>query len=1027
MNETNYVERLKKASISELRFDDVRLKRSIQNAGFCNLPDLLSLTDKEIDIQFDSRYADSIIKMRKKYRTAPDAFAASMLQPKIAEKPANVKEPLEVRRPLELKAEATSSIEQYEYDLSRFPLTRSHGLFSEELEEFEERARDTFDDLASRSENVMVYQAFEEFSTDLDELSAAFEELIKRYPTKPRIVLMLIDKYLPNAFMVYVADKARRVFNDHNLWGNFFASLGILDSNVQGLVKHIFIKHVEERGMPLYGREEETNYYLYTALLHGGLSEDSWSNLWEKLLPLAREVSRGGLGFGGEMDGLSVLRELKNPESRYTPEKAVLNILEKAPDSTIAPLFEASMRVAAQIVDSNRVKSRYTMLSSFGLPEAAMQALRDNQERSASSAAGRKTVASTQERRSETHRLIYLPTASLQLDLSEGVVTMRWPRQQFPLHFAGDKIDYYVDGELQASSEFDMSVGKCILNAVGFAIDPRARYDVELKLMHKDEHTGDYIELSSLNQTFRRNKPGCFEFIKDGKGSYRLRGKNERLTKRRRIAYIVKDGYKIVPGQGMKVVSEYEASGDWGDNQIFIYDVEPGSAGSVVNELTGEEVAVWQERYVAKIIKHRIIGETSDGVDLYGRIPNELDTNDGLPSVSIEALDGADALKDLDIVCCCDGELVSIPRRVMCEDDAGKAGTARIELDPSKANLFSWHIKECIIEARQKSASSKVVFRYRFAVVPIQEFRPLSIIFDCGHAVAEYGFQACLPIDVVRVSEETDAKVECDNSDSLNAWERYEAKALLKDEFLHVRIRSRESGKETDAKLALAAIDVEIPERLANLSEERSICLADALELGPSAANFKIVSYGWRYNRAALVMLGSKPLFFKNLKQPGEYGFNLFRHASLFQQTDYRAPCCLPLKLSLHYGDDVSTGELKPAWTDVQMLDCAEGLGINGWKLLPDESLGYVLRFEGKPLCDIHFRFFILSKYKDKYKERDNKPIATAFAGKDSVEVALPPSVVRRLGNKREVAVEMSPSDFFGDPRREYATRIILK
>ena len=43
--------------------------------------------------------------------------------------------------------------------------------------------------------------------------------------------------------------------------------------------------------MPLYGRDEEVNYYFYTALLHGGLSEDSWSNLWEKLLPLAKEVS----------------------------------------------------------------------------------------------------------------------------------------------------------------------------------------------------------------------------------------------------------------------------------------------------------------------------------------------------------------------------------------------------------------------------------------------------------------------------------------------------------------------------------------------------------------------------------------------------------------------------------------------------------------------------------------------------------------------------------------------------------------
>ena len=85
MSESNYLERLEKTSISELSFDDVRLKRSIQKAGFCYLPDLLSLADKEIDARFDSRYADSIIRMRKKYRAAPDDFAASMLQPKMVE------------------------------------------------------------------------------------------------------------------------------------------------------------------------------------------------------------------------------------------------------------------------------------------------------------------------------------------------------------------------------------------------------------------------------------------------------------------------------------------------------------------------------------------------------------------------------------------------------------------------------------------------------------------------------------------------------------------------------------------------------------------------------------------------------------------------------------------------------------------------------------------------------------------------------------------------------------------------------
>ena len=58
----------------------------------------------------------------------------------------------------------------------------------------------------------------------------------------------------------------------------------------------------------LYGRDEETNYYFYTALLHGGLSADSWASLWDRsLLPLARGIAKGDSGFCGEMDGHSIL------------------------------------------------------------------------------------------------------------------------------------------------------------------------------------------------------------------------------------------------------------------------------------------------------------------------------------------------------------------------------------------------------------------------------------------------------------------------------------------------------------------------------------------------------------------------------------------------------------------------------------------------------------------------------------------------------------------------------------------------
>lgn len=564
---------------------------------------------------------------------------------------------------------------------------------------------------------------------------------------------------------------------------------------------------------------------------------------------------------------------------------------------------------------------------------------------------------------------------------------------------------------MKQSSKFSVSVGKCILEAASIAVKPQARYDVELKLMQKSEQTGEYVEASSLNQTFTRSKPGCFEFIKDTKGLYRLRGRNERIAKKRRIAYIVKEEYRIEPGQGMTAVSEYEASGGWNETQILIYDVDPGAAGAIVNNLTGEEVAVWQERYVAKVDKRRVIGETVDGVDLYGYVPCELGTNGGLPSISIESFDGLAALDDLDIMCISDGQIISMPRYPMWSDDYRDSAAARIVLVPQKSSLFDLHIEECLIEARQKSAQDKVVFRYRFAVVPIQDFRPTSISFDFGIAVAEYGFQARLALDVTEAQG---------NTKDVSARGRYTAKTLLKDEFLHLRIRSSESGKETDAKLALAAIDVEIPDALARISKKRPVCLADVLKLGPSAANFKIVSYGWRYNRAAIVMLGLEPLLFKELKQPGVHEFNLFAHTASFQQTDDSKPGALPLKLSLVYGDDVTQGHLVPAWTEVTILDCAEGVGISDWKLLATADGDHVLRFKGCPACDVCFEF---------KRKMGRRLIAIEEASVDAgaTELALPSSVVNLLDAQKTVIMEMSPSDWLGKPQREYATKFTLK
>lgn len=189
--------------------------------------------------------------------------------------------------------------------------------------------------------------------------------------------------------------------------------------------------------------------------------------------------------------------------------------------------------------------------------------------------------------------------------------------------------------------------------------------------------------------------------------------------------------------------------------------------------------------------------------------------------------------------------------------------------------------------------------------------------------------------------------------------------------FCHIRIYSRESAKKTEAKLALAAIDIQIPDELAHVSKIHAICLADALSLGPSAANFKIVSKGWRYNRAAMVMLDTEPIFYKELKQPGVHTFNLFGHIDSFRQSSNSSPSSLPLKLSLAYGDDVTQGYRKPAWVDASLLDCVQGVGILDWRLLVTSTGEHLLRFEGKASCDVNFQF---------KKKVGRRPIAEAIA-----------------------------------------------
>ena len=463
----------------------------------------------------------------------------------------------------------------------------------------------------------------------------------------------------------------------------------------------------------------------------------------------------------------------------------------------------------------------------------------------------------------------------------------------------------------------------------------------------------------------------------------------------------------------MTAISEYDTSEDWSKARLFIYDVEPGASGALVDENSGAEIAVWQERYTARIDKRRIIGETTSGLDLYGYAPcqreSQLETNAGLPSISIEATDGLTALNDLEIICDCDGSRVSIPKHILWSDELDESSPAEIVLVPQESASFDQHIKTCLIEAKQKSACGKTVFRYRFGVIPIQDFRLERVTFKCGFAVADYGFQPVLKTAVTNSQG---------NTEVVNAWSRYNARTLLKDEFLCVRLKSIDCNKVTEAKLVLAALDISVPHPLEEISRKRPVCLADALELGPSEGNIRILSYGWRYSRAVMARLGYEPLFFKELKQQGDHEFNLFLNARAFVQENGKMPADKPLTLSIIYGDEVSQDCLKPAWTNLELLRCREGFGINSWELLVKNDGSHILKFDGEALCGLRFDF----------KRRTSPTIIGSLdVEKGDREAPIPETLVRQLTTWRKLHVTMAPLSLFGDPDYEHSTEFTLE
>lgn len=1015
---------LRNISVAELDMFPASFRRKLKNAGCASIYEALSLTDDEVDRILDFGEADQFDHLRQEVEANPGEFVGRILGVSVIDdNEAQGLAPMasaipscnsddskaeskpddggEEAPPPAVFASGGRARTQHPPTPTRKVYVSSLLPFVKPLDGFEKRAARALDEVDDRGEGGLVFEAFPAFVGEVDELSAQFGELFAHYAGNPGRALDVVEGCYADSFLLFVADRARKLFDGENLWGKLFADIGIAAQSAQVRFKQLFIAGLERRGMPVYGRGDETFYYLYTALLHGGLSGDSWEALWEGAFIPAAKAAGATMG-GVPMDGLSVLVELKRADGCFRLRKSAMSIVEKVPESALVPLFDEALQVAREAASRELSDNDVALISEAGLSETAMDALvKVLDEAAARRGAPRATgVAAPAPKREYAH----FARGELVLDLARGEAVVRWGKQLFPAGFLGRRVDYLVDGEVRQSVYFEPSAGKAILREVEIPVSPKSRYEVELRLMLPSSGEGEYEPGASIRQEFRRSRPGCFEFIRSATtGLYRLRGERERITRRRRVAYVVQAGYYIDPGPGMETVEEYQAVGSWQDMSVFVFDVDPGAFGSICREGGGDSLAIWREDYSVHVCREGVVGETADGRDLFGFAPNALGTNGALPTLVVEVQDADSAWRDLEVECLCDGVRVSVPRHMLWQDVMGDTDCARIEFDLAKAAGVPLHAADCVVTVSQAS-TGRAIFRYRFAVVPIQAFHLDSVSRVLGRWTACYSLQAREDIRVVDSGGYAAV---------IPQWGTHLAHTLLGDEFYPLSI-SDARGLAIDVKLALAAVDIMIPDTLDDIVHERPLCLVDALDMGAHNANIVISSKGRRNRRKAYVSLGHMPLLFEDLARPETFTCNLFRRVERFAQEDFSAPADLPLVLTLAYGSQEEGGAVRPASVEIPLLSCREGLGFASVELSPD---GKSVELDAPTVADTAV-FFV--------RRIGGRDIAQLSIPAGETSARLPNAVTRLLSLGKKVDVEFCPVGIFGDPDRSHSFKLVL-
>lgn len=975
--------------LAEIKLEP-RLRRQLANAGYDTLAEALDAPESDIEAALQSSKArDSWHRLLDSFERDPAKLAKELLEVPDPNRLSETKRSLAI-----LKDDAIVSNTRYVYALTRSqspreekaqnPLPRNE--ITAALTGLERTANRSLAILADHCEIALIAESFPSLALVLDDIDQEIVRLFEYYSDAPSTALTYAKLYFPNCFLIFVANSASKDFDGDAFWKNLFAKIGVSAQGVQTDLKKSFYQGVKDKGLPFFAADNNDFHYLYTALLHGGFSKSFWLPMWtDVILPYSKNTNSTQLS---RSSGRELLRAIRDSKGTFCLQREYAKkIIEKAPATMLEPLLDASLAVARDIIDSGKLPSGlcnpFEMLTTHGLPDAAMQALRDVLE-------GRNG--------NSRRRFVYLPSAEMRIDPANGKVHLHWDAQILPLHFAGRAVEYWVNGRCEHAADFVISVGKCLLPELDIDLIPNERFDIELILL--DSET-DRNPLASLSQTFNRTRPGSFEFVQGSDDVFRLRRKHERIAKLKRIAFLTKANLRVSPGAGMQLLENYEAVEEWGGASIQIFEVEPGASGSIVNHLTGEEVACWQENYRVEIDRSRVIGKTSDGRDLYGFSYSSIDTNDNLPDIVIDANDVEAIRQDLDIRCVCDGCRVSLPWKIRQDEaDHELIASGKLVIMPSDTNMISKFVRQGQIVVTQKSTGAAIL-NYKFAVIPIRGFGIEEAFWDSGKPWATYSFEALDPITTP-----------CEDGDyEMRRHDRYYFDAPLEDECYPLTIRNDKDGAVAEVSLSLSGLRITVPNDLSEVSSERPICSFDSEVLD---GLLLLRSSRRRLSRSVYIKMGSSPLLLKQLRGNATCSVNIFRDLSKFKAASEERR---DVEMILKYGERFIKGKAIEASASIKLVRCISGFGLGEYSLRRTAQ-GLCLYFENYACSDLEVRFF---------DRRGKKKLGISEIEEGQCFAVIPVDATYQLDTRKTVVVKIYALNLFGDANEDTAMTFELK